>query len=173
MATGGVGGERGAALGLTALQEVDLAHEEDVEVARRCYTEDKAGAEKADEGYGIGNLCHGGLERSDRRRCNLLAGQRVYDACDDNIDGCCDALLNGNGTWEVARWIFHLGQHCWESLVTGVCERDVEEGGYGLRESWVTNGLEIQRCFRVSWSLNTECDHDDEDSGDDGGGAGP
>jgi hypothetical protein len=61
----------------------------------------------------------------------------------------------------------------WERLVACVCECDVEEGGYSLREGWAADSFQVQRGFGISWALHTECDHDDEDGGDDGRSAGP
>lgn len=77
-------------------EDVEVAHEEDVEVSCGCHSEDQTGSKQTDERHGVRDLGHCRLQRADGRRSNLLARESVDGSCDDDIYGCRDAFLDSN-----------------------------------------------------------------------------
>lgn len=150
-----------------------MAHEKNVEVSRGGHTKDETGAKESNEGYGVRNLSHGSLQRTNGRRCNLFSGKGVDNTGNNNVDGRGDALLDCDRAWKVTGGVLHFSQNCRERLVAGVSEGDVEESRDSLCEVGVSDSLDVQGGRRVSWSLYSERNHNDEDSGDDGDGARP
>ena len=154
-------------------QAVYVAKKYDVEVSCRSHAEDETCAEETNERNCVRDLSHCGLERANGGRSDLFAGQSVDGGRDDDIDGCRDAFLDCDGAGEVTGGILHLSEDGGESLVPSEGESDVKESRDGLREIRAADGLQVERGSGVAWSLNTECDHDEEDRDDDAGCAWP
>lgn len=115
--------------------------------------------------------------RAQGRGDDILSGERVDHAGDDDVQGNCNGVQPDDGGRVVLVRVAHLAHDRDEGLVAGVSESDVQDrfelGGHRRQRvgakshyEWLTGRfVKVSKCFRV-WAVDSQSNDNDEDGPD-------